>query len=107
MWLPFKFEYGPEWHESRAAIEPLPERFDEHWSGLTYALKRDPVGWTEGFLSVRGDLRVYRSSDPFFGYELVVFVRVDEPKHVVELKWIELRELAAYEELDEGPQGLP
>jgi hypothetical protein len=50
---------------------------------------------------------VSRSSDAFHGYEVVVFVRVDESKHVVELKWIEIRDLAPAEEPNEPPQGLP
>lgn len=105
MWLPFTLTYGPEWQESLEALEP-PERFDEHFTAMTYALKRDPVGWTEGFLADRSDLRIFRTQDVANGYEIVTFVQVSEAGHACELKWIELRELEFDEVPDEGPQGL-
>lgn len=107
MWLPFTLRFGAEWQASREALNPAPERFDAHYDAMEYALKRDPVGWTEGFLSVRGDLRVFRTTDPAFGYELVAFVQVNERAHACDLLWIGLRELAADEDTDRPPRGLP
>ena len=74
---------------------------------MKYALKRDPVGWTEGFLTDRSDLRVFRTQDFANGYEIVAFVKVSERFHTCEIMWIELRELDLFEEPDDGVQGLP
>ena len=86
MWLPFNLPLGSEWQTSLDAIDPRPPRFDRHMEAIRYALKRDPVGWTEGYLVNRDDLRVFRTQDFANGYELVVFVRVDQRARTCELK---------------------
>lgn len=106
MWLPFELVPGQEWDESLEAIDPKPQRFDRHIRAMEFALKRDPVGWTDGFLAGRDALRVFRTQDVANGYELVVFLLVDERAHKCELKWIEVRNLGEGDDPNPGPRGL-
>lgn len=106
MWVAFDLDYGREWEESFQAINPQPQRFDRHIRAMQFALKRDPVGWSEGFLAGRDVLRVFRTQDIANAYELVVFFSVDERGRRCELKWIEVRELSGQDKPDPGPRGL-
>jgi hypothetical protein len=73
---------------------------------MEFALKRDPIGWTEGFLAHGPGLRVFRTQDLANCYEMVVFLKVDAEAHACDLKWIEMRTLAGDDEPDPGPKGL-
>jgi hypothetical protein len=106
MWVPYDLDFGHDWETSLQAIDPQPERFDHHIRAMRFALKRDPVGWTEGFLAGRDALRVFRTQDIANAYELVVFLRVDERERRCELKWIDVRNLDELEEPNPGPKGL-
>jgi hypothetical protein len=93
MWVPWQFSEGPEYRKSlanaRASVADG-ERFNENLEILLMALKRDPLGCSEAFISE--DDRLVRTRDEFAGYRLAVFFHI-KAEYALELKWVLLSRL--------------
>lgn len=92
-------EYGPEFQTSKRRWRNSLPRFDMHLASIRLGLERDPYRYSTPFLSEQD--RVMESDDFRDGHTMTAFIKVHPDRFVVEIKWVDLRELEKTNDDDE------
>lgn len=80
---------GPEWEQSRQAVEPDVKRWDEAFRFASYNIAVEPRLNTTGFLSENHRIVVIPVS---YHAELWVYFQIEADDHSCTLLWVHRRE---------------